>query len=157
MKKASIASVVLVVIMLIGAFVYFVTRVSGTSASIKKYRYSGSINQLITGLRKYASDNPDMTFKITDTTGTRTDGYDIYMDIKMIKDKHHLEYSLMCEKSNDNSEPAATKVELVLAYDATNNSGGYRMGARGIKPLVDNFDTDFLVGLQNSQNIKLSP
>lgn len=156
-EKAPIIAIIPVVIIFIGAFVYFVSGVSSTFASIKKYQYSGSINQLITGLRRYASNNPDVTFKITDTTGNRTNGYGIYMEVKMIKDRHHFEYSLMCEKNDDSGMPDATKVELVFAYDSTSNSGGYKKRAHGIKVLIDNFDTDFLVGLKNNQNIKLSP
>jgi hypothetical protein len=98
-----------------------------------------------------------MSFEITDTTGNSINDYAIYMDVKMIKDRHHFEYTLKCEKNNDNSEPATTKIELVFAYDATNNSGGYQASAPGVKVIVSNFDTDFLVGLKNSQNITLSP
>jgi hypothetical protein len=157
MKKAAIAGFIFGVLVLIGAFVYFVSGVSATIAPIKKYQYSGSIDQLINGLRRYASANPDMTFKVTDITGDRFNGYATYMDIKMIKDRHHFEYSLKCEKKNQDNAPATTKAELVFAYDSTSNSGGYGAGALGIKVLIDNFDKDFLVGLKNNQNITLSP
>ena len=157
MKKAAIAGLIFGVLVFIGAFVYFVSGVSETSAPIKKYQYSGSINQLINGLRRYASANPNMTFKVTDITGSRTNGYAIYTDIKMIKDQHHFEYSLKCEKNSEDSAPAITKAELVFAYDSTSNTGGYGAGAQGIKVIIDNFDNDFLVGLKNNQNIKLTP
>jgi hypothetical protein len=155
MKKGTIVALILVFVIFFGAFVYFVTGVSATGAPIKKYQFFGTINQLLTGLQKYASNNPDMTFKITDTTGNQTNGYAIYMEIKMLRDEHHIQYTLKCEKNTDNSNDVETKVELVFAYDATFISGGYQKNARGVKVLVDYFDTDFLVGLENNQHIKL--
>jgi hypothetical protein len=155
MKKA-VVGIILVVIIFIGAFVYFVSGVSGASAPIKKYWYSGNIGQLIAGLRKYTSNSPDMTFKVTDTVGWPAEGYAIYMNIKTMYDGHHIEYSLECEKNNDNGDPNTTKIELVVAYDATTLTGGYRDKAAGIRAIIKNFDENFLVGLQKSQNIKLT-
>ena len=157
MKRATILVSILAFIIVIGGFVYFVAGVSATSAPIKKYQYSGSMSQLITGLRKYASNNPAISFRITDTTGSRADGYAIYTAIEATKNLHQLEYHLRCEESDNNSEATTTKIALVFAYDATNNSGGYQKNGRGVNVLVDRFDEDFLPGLKKSQNIKLSP
>jgi len=154
MEKTTILVGILAFIIVIGAFVYFVSGVSATIPPIKKYQYMGSMNRLITGLGNYASKTPDMTFKITDTAGNRGDGYAIYMNVKMIKDRHQFEYHLKCEEND--SKPTITKTALVFAYDATNNSGGYGMSATGINVLIENFDNDFLPRLKTSQNIELS-
>ena len=148
-----IIAVILGILAFIGAFVYFVSGVSGTAAPIKKYQCSVNVDQFIKGLRKYTADHPDMTFNVTDTVGSQANGYAYYSDITMIKDGLHLEYSLEFE----NEVGMTSKVELVSALDLTNLSGGYRSGAHGIVVLVSYFDSNFLLGFQKSQNIQLSP
>ena len=109
------------------------------------------VDQLIIGLKKYASNNKDMTVNVTDTVGSPANGYAMYLDLKMKKDRHQLEYTLKCE----NEDTVTSKVALTFAYDATNLSGGYGNNATGIGVIIKHFDSDFLAGFQKSQRIKI--
>lgn len=154
MKKGIIIAVIAALV--IGGFIYFVAGVSSVTPPIKKYQYLGSVNQLLSGIQGYASTNPNVTFKITDTVGSRSNGYGIYMTIGMKKNGHDITYRLMCE-GDDNNSIVKTKVHLILAFDETAKTGGYQLNGKGIKPLVDDFETDFLVGLKNKQNLQIIP
>lgn len=147
---------IVVLAILIGCFVYFVSGVSAVSPPIKEYQYLGSVNQLIAGMQKYATTNNNVTFKITDTVGSREKGYGIYMTVGIKNNGHDITYRLMSE-SDDNNSIVKTKVHLILAFDETAKTGGYQLSGKGVRPLVDSFDTSFLVDLKNKQNITISP
>ncbi len=155
MKKGIIIAVIAALV--IGGFIYFVAGVSSVSPPIKQYQYLGTVNQLLSGIQGYASTNPDVNFKITDTVGSRDTGYGIYMDVAIKKNGHDITYHLMCEKNEDNSTIVKTEIHLVLAFDETDKTGGYQLNGKGVKPLVDSFDTGFLVELRNKQNINITP
>lgn len=153
MKKGIIIAVI--VALVIGGFIYFVAGVSSTSAPIKRYEYSGSINQFVTAIKNYASTNPNVSVKITDTVGDRKADYGIYISIDMKINKDSISYNLECEKSDGATNK--TTIQLVEAYNKTRITGGYIKDAKGVKPLVDDFESDFLTPLKNKQNINVIP
>ena len=156
MRKTVIIVFLLAVLIVIGFFIYFVAGVSSTYPPIKKYEYAGTINQLTTNIRNYASVNSDVSFKITDKVGSPQNGYATYGTIKTKGHGSDIEYSIKCEESNSGNL-IKTTISLVEAYDITRNVGGYSKEAKGIEPLVNNFDVNFLTPLRNSQNIKITP
>lgn len=149
MKKIVFITFAIALIIVIGVWIYFVTGVSAVYPSIKNYEYSGNINQLVYSMRAYTSTNSNVTFKITDTVDNSKNGYAIYMTIEIKSNKHNIEYGLKCEKNNHGAA-AKTIIQLVQAYDKTNNIGGYSKDVKGVKALVDEFDSNILKHLQGN-------
>ncbi len=149
--------IAIIAALIIGGFIYFVAGVSSTYPPIRKYEYLGSFNQFITEIRNYTSINPGVEFKITDTVGSKDNGYATYLIIEMKTNQGNIEYGLKCEEYNSKDNPNKTIISLVEAYNKTRIIGGYSKEAKGIEPLVNNFDVNFLTPLRKSQNIKITP
>jgi hypothetical protein len=66
-----------------------------------------------------------------------------------------MQYTIACENP-DGKSASGTTIDLTFAYDKINNIGGYNKKAKGINPLVDVFDVEFLKPLMNSQNITIT-
>nr|WP_068886954.1 hypothetical protein [Pedobacter panaciterrae] len=82
----------------ISTYVYRVLSISSVYPPIKKYVYSGSANQLITGIREYVSINSNVSFKITDTVGDINTGYATRVDIEIKHQLHYITYNLQFEE-----------------------------------------------------------
>jgi hypothetical protein len=156
MKKTIIIVLGLILVGFVGTCVYRVLSISSVYPPIKKYVYSGSANQLITGIREYVSTNSNVSFKITDTVGDNNTGYATRVDIELKHQMHYITYNLQFEEKKDGMI-VKTSIELLGAYDKTGNIGGYIKEAKGVKPLVDVFESDFLIPLKNKQNINITP
>lgn len=157
MQKRTIIILGLILLSFVGVWIYFAAGVSSVHSPIKKYEYLGSFDQLISGIQKYSSANPDVNYKITDTVGNRDNGYTIYMTIEMRSNRRNIMYELKCEKMKSKGEPATTEIKLVGAHDMINKTTGYKIDDTGVKELVNYFDADFLVPLKTSQNININP
>ncbi len=157
MRKIILIILGLVLVIFIGTYVYKILTISSVYPPIKEYEYSGSVNHLITGIGGYASTNPKVSFKITDTVGNSNTGYAIRLDIEIKHQMHDITYNLQCEEKRGIDVSPKTIVELLGAYDKTDNIGGYIAEAKGVKLLVDDFETDFLFGLKHSQNVQVIP
>ena len=144
------------ILIFIGVLGYFTSGVSSVTPPIKQYQYIGTVDELISGFKKYSETHANLTFNITDTVGNQDNGYAYYMTIALMKDKHNITYRLKCEQ-NKGDKTARTNVDLVLAFDETNKTGGYQKKSKGVEPLVNNFDVNFLTPLRNSQSIKITP
>ena len=141
----------------IGLLIYFGASISSTYPPIKKYEYPSTFSQLISAIHNYASIDSAITFKITDTTGYKEDGYAIYLDIETKINRSNIEYDIKCEEHNSNDNLYKTEISLVGAIDKTLIIGGYSKDAKGIKPLVDEFDLNVIKPLNDNQNIKIIP
>ncbi|MDB4922229.1 MAG: hypothetical protein JWQ54_4212 [Mucilaginibacter sp.] len=131
----------------VGTCIYFVGNISATLPPIKEYEYRGDVNQLITKMKLFASTRPHLIFSIGEILGNKTSGYAYDITIKMKDKSHDLLYELKFEDT-DGIRPT-TKLLLIGAHDLTNNTGGYGLKAIGMKLLLDNFDSDFLIQLKN--------
>lgn len=153
MKKGIIIAVIAVLV--IGGFIYFVSGITSGNSVIKKYSYSGSVDEFISHVKDLSLKDAAIVTKITDTTGTREKGYTYYISIELKSNGNDVLYSIACESSRNVA--SETTIELVMAYDKINNIGGYRKEAKGITPLVNNFDINFLTPLQHTQKIEITP
>lgn len=152
LKKTFVFISLVLTIAIIWVFVYFVAGVSSTYPPIEEYEYSSNVDQIAMAIKNYAANNPNVSFKITDTVGNRKDNYAIYMTIVVKIQKDSIIYSLKCEDDNFNK----TNIKLVQAYNQTQNIGGYNRDAQGIKLLTEYFDHIFLIELQKQENIHLN-
>jgi hypothetical protein len=138
--------IIIIAISLVGIisiFVYFVTGISSKYPPIEEYNYSGTLNELITGLRNYAAVNNSVTFKIKDTTGNEESGYATYMSVEL----EDVEYNLKCEEDHD-SNKAKTVIILVGLFDKRQNIGGYSKDSKDINALADKLYRDILISLK---------
>jgi hypothetical protein len=154
-KLIIVISSVLGLGIIIFLFVHFVSGVSATYPFIKQYEYSGSFKQLMSNFNNYAATNSNLSVKITDKVGTEKNGYATYVSIEMKSNQNDIEYSIKCEEDNS-GKLTKTLINMVEAYDKTHNTGGYSKEAKGIEPLVNNFDVNFLMPLSNTQHIKIT-
>jgi hypothetical protein len=150
MKKTILISIGIgLVAFVIGVFIYFAAGISATYPPIKEYKFSGNVDQLISGMREYTIANPEMILKKTDTTGNKKNGYAFYFTIE----KTMIEYSLECENDISNG---STLIQLVSAYDKARNVGGYSKEAKGIDGLVKQFELDVLKPLADNHNLRIT-
>jgi hypothetical protein len=157
-KKTLLLTIGIFIAVAIGAFIYFVANVSSVSDPIKKYKCSEDVNQFIRSVKIYASAHQDINLDLTDTLGSNESDYHaVYMTIGMKKNGHDITYRLMCETSSDHDKTVKTEVHLILAFDQTNKTGGYQANGNGTKPLIDYFESKFLVPFKNNQNIRITP
>ena len=96
MHKIILVITGLIVVGFVGTCIYFVGGVSATIPPIKKYEFSGSVDQLLSGIQKFALTDSDITFQITERTGNKQNGYGTYFDIKIKIDTSIMEYNLEC-------------------------------------------------------------
>ncbi len=155
-KLIIIIGSILGLVIIISCFVHFVSGVSATYPPIKQYEYSGSFKQLMSNMHNYASVDSNLSVKITDKVGTEKNGYATYVSVDIKSNRSDIEYSIKCEENNS-GKLIKTTISLVQAYNKTQNTGGYSREAKGIKPLIDIFDVDFLTPLSNTQHIKITP
>jgi hypothetical protein len=65
---------------------------------------------------------------------------------------------LKCEKSDDDHKVNKTLIKLIGAFNTKDYKiGGYGIKATGVPQMVKEFDTKFLVDLQNQQKITIKP
>lgn len=156
MHKIVIIIVVLAAIGFVGSCLYLVAGVSATIPPIKKYEFSGTVDQLLSGIRKYAFADTTVTLKIIDTTGDKNTGYGIEMDIEIKSDKHILIYNLKCEKNNGDYKTDNTLIQLIGAFNKKDhNVGGYGIKGVGVSKMVNEFDTVFLTKLKRQYNMNI--
>jgi hypothetical protein len=144
MKNGTTIVISAVTLMLVAYFIYFVSNVSSTYAPIKQYEYPGSLNQLISNIHSKALIDSSITFKITDKVGSKENGYATYMNIELESAQGHIEYNIKCEETTASANSHQTTISLVEAYDKTRNSGGYSKEAKGISPLVAEFELNVI-------------
>jgi len=158
MRKIILVVIGLIVVGFVGTCIYFVAGVSATIPPIKKYEFSGNVDQLLTGIQKFTSTNSGITFQITDKTGNKENGYGTYFDIKIKIDTSILEYNLECEKSSKRDDTIKTLIQLIGAHNEMNYSvGGYGINGVGVKPMVKDFEIRFLAKLKSQQYIVITP
>ena len=149
MKRTIVIISIGLIIFVIAIFIYFVTGISSTYSPIREYKFSGNVDQFLIAIRKYASTNPDMVFKITDTTGNEKKGFATYISIET----KNIEYSLKFENNNTGNN---TSIKLVGAYDINRNVGGYSKSAKGMDSLVKQFELNVLKPLRNEENFNIT-
>lgn len=154
-KLIIIVASVLGLVITFGFFIYFVSGVSATSPPIKQYECSGSVQQLMSNFNQYATVDSNISVNITDKVGTKKNGYATYVNINVKNNRSDIEYSIKCEES-DSEKLNKTTFSLVEAYDKIHNTGGYIREAKGIKPLVNNFDVNFLIPFSKARHIKIT-
>jgi hypothetical protein len=125
------------------------------ASAIKKYSYSGSVDEFISHVQEFSKKNSNMNFKITDTTGVTETGLRFYLKIDLKNKGSYRQYSLACENRDSKDISLGTTMDMAMAYDSASNTGGYWKEAKGIIPLVSYFDNSFIKPLMFDQDIQI--
>jgi hypothetical protein len=154
MKKIIIVIIGLIFIGFIGRCLYMVACISCTPSAIKKYEYSGTINQFESKLKTFAISNSDVTLKISYRDGgdkTNTTARDMMIELKNNSTDivYHIAY--IQRKPNE-----YTSIYLDDVYDKIHKSGGNDLDSSSVKPIFNNFKDNFLPRL-NKADIILKP
>ncbi|MFS2187773.1 hypothetical protein ACCC92_13930 [Mucilaginibacter sp. Mucisp84] len=157
MRRVIIVILGLALMGFIGTCIYFVAGVSSTIPPIKKYVFFGNVNSFLLGMQKYAAADSEILFKITDTTGNKQNGYGIYMNLEIRNSNSDIEYNLKCEEK-DNEGIRSTIVKLIGIHDKNNYKlGGYGIEGIGVRQMVSDFETGFLVKLKEKEGVAVKP
>ena len=84
----------IIIAIIICVFLYIVTQISATYPPIKEYNYSLSTDYLAKALKTISEKHPNISYKLTDITGSKEDGKNYYMDIKIINVGTCYEYNI---------------------------------------------------------------
>ena len=76
---------------------------------MKIYEYSGSLNQLISGLK----DNPDITIKNKETVGSSENGYATYMTVVIKYRMYFISYEFRLEEEKKRGKGYVQLVKLL--------------------------------------------
>ena len=154
MRKTLIIIIGLAIVSVVGVFVYFVAGISAVYPPIKKYQFTGSVDQLLSGIRHYTSTNPNVTLKITDTTGNMTNGYAFYMDVEIKESKRVLLYNLKCEKDGDDG--SKTLIDLIGVFNERDyKTGGYSIKGIEVNNMANDFENNFLPSLKKEERMSI--
>jgi hypothetical protein len=140
MRNTLIVVVGIVLLGLISVWIYFVGGVSAVYPPIKKYEYVGTTNQLLLDIQQNNLSNTSIVSHITDTVGTKENGYAFYMSIEIKNNEMNVLYDIKCQEENGEK----TEIKLVSVNDRTNNIVGYQLEDKGVKALVKKFEMYFI-------------
>ncbi|TWR26550.1 hypothetical protein FPZ43_15465 [Mucilaginibacter pallidiroseus] len=140
------AFVIIACICLVGIFcyvaIYFVVGISDTFPPIRVYNCSGRVSEFEAGIDKISKTEKNITYKITDTVGSKDNGFAMHMTIIITSAKRSIEYNIKYE-SNDTQ----TKLALIMANDWASKLGGYGIKADGMYELLSVFEKKIIYGL----------
>lgn len=140
------AFVIVVCICLAGIFVYvaiyFVAGISDTFPPIRVYNCSGTVTEFEAGIDKISKNEKGITYKITDTVGSKDVGFATHMTLVITSVKRSIEYDIKYENNYNQ-----IKLALIMANDRASKLGGYGIKADGMYELLSVFEKRIIEGL----------
>jgi hypothetical protein len=135
----------------LGLFVYFVGGVSAVYDPMKSYSYSLTRDELKQRLIDTIRANPNLTFNLTDSTGTDRNDLDYHAEILVKLGKEQYEFNIKYNKENrlwDNS--VKSEISLIGAFDVGQKTGGYIPEAPDVNRLIDIFEKEIIAKLSEN-------
>ena len=139
MKKLSFIVIVLAIIGLLSIPIYFVSQFSSTYPPIEEYDISKDLDKLIDDIN-IISNSTNISFNITDTTGTIERGFSYYANIEIQVDLNEYNYYIKFDKDNNKK----SIISLIGAFDLKNKTGGYKKKDRMVYELTKIFEYKFI-------------
>ncbi len=149
-KATKITTVIIgiVFVCFIGRCAYMILCISCTTAPIKTYDYTGTMDQFDKKIKQFASANSGVNLTISSRDNTiKRSARDITIKIK---GNPNVRYDLVLYDFN-----GATKLDLEGIYDETHKTGGINMKDKDVEKLYAGFKADLLPRLSKSQGIVL--
>jgi len=144
-KKTLFIGLILGTGLFFGLFAYFVGGITATVDPIKSYRYSLTRDELKQRLIETIKANPNLTFKLTDSTGTDRNDLHYHADIFVKVETERYEFHIKFNKENtfwDNN--VKSEISLGAAFDFGYKTGGYVKEAPGVDRLIEIFEREII-------------
>ncbi|MEP6929633.1 MAG: hypothetical protein ABI850_06460 [Flavobacterium sp.] len=127
-------------------FFYAILQISSTFEPLEEYNYSISKLNLEKSLRTLRLSDSRIEYQVTDTTGSKKDGYKYYVTLLFKKSSiQNYEYNLNYEEQTFFWKNSNTlKLNLIGAFDKSKNTGGYQKNDKDVPKLIEIFETDIL-------------
>ncbi|MEO6177335.1 MAG: hypothetical protein ABIP27_19425 [Flavobacterium circumlabens] len=125
---------------------YPILQISSTFEPLQEYNYSISKLNLEKSLRSLRLSDSRIEYQITDTTGSKENGYKYYVTLLFKKSNiQNYEYNLNYEEQTGLWKNSNTlKLNLVGAFDKSKNTGGYQKNDEDVLKLIEIFEIDIL-------------
>jgi hypothetical protein len=154
-KGIGIIVLVLAFFTVVGGFIYFVSGISSVSPPIATYSYAGRIEGLVSGIQEYGSTNQTISFKVTDSVGTDSDTYALYVNIGIKNQDRNVMYNLSFKPIDGSDRTKGTLVLFIGAHDLTRKIGGYSINDNEVRDMLNYFESEFLIDLKSKGKIDI--
>lgn len=123
---------------------YFASQFSAVYPPIKTYTYKTSASQLEHYITKVVDIDSNLSFRITDITGTEYP-YRYYAELLVKEKKHNYKFNFSYENTNNFwNHNEHLNLNLLGAFDQTNKTGGYLIEEKGVGILIPVFERYFI-------------
>ena len=138
-KRIIIFCCVVVAVLAIVKIFYPILEISAVYPPMEQYTFSIPVENLVDKIREVGKEDTQLTFKITDTTGTRKTGLCYFADLNL--KSHTTSYTFKVFYESDKQH---AKIGLVGAFDNYHKIGSYQNNSKDIQELIDVFKQRFI-------------
>lgn len=149
MKKTLILYLIPLFIIL-AAIIYFVFQFTAIYPPIKKFHYSKTFSNFNNELKFLTSKRTNISYSLTDTTGSEDNGYIYYFNINVISPGKNNEFTVAFKTEKSWNGDKKNTICLVGAFDMIHKVGGYSKESKGIDRLALAFEQDIYKQLKNT-------
>ncbi|MGY5353597.1 hypothetical protein [Wenyingzhuangia sp. IMCC45467] len=144
--KHLIILVWIILLIVLGSCIYFVSQFSAVYPPIKEYKFQSDLSNIRTAIIK-TLDNPEkFEYKFTDVVGNAQNGFVYHVDFKIKGPQMNYDYNISFY--NENGKNEISKIKLIGAFDKINKTGGFKIKDNDVPRLVSIFDSIFIVNLK---------
>lgn len=144
----------LVCLFVLALGVYFAGQLSSTYPHLKNYEYSVTCKQLEKKIVRVVKSDSCLSYKITDSTGTKNDR-SYYMDVMFKSNNCSYLFNITYNNADKLWRPySSCNIGLVGVFDKTNNYGGYLNDEGKLNKLIAVFDNSFISKLKMDRVVK---
>lgn len=125
---------------------YPILNISSTFQPLQEYTYPISKLNFEKSLRTLRFLDPRINYQITDSTGSKGDGYKYYITLLFKKSNiQNYEYNFNYEEQTVLWRNSNTlKLNLVGAFDKSKSIGGYKKSDKDVSKIIKIFETEIL-------------
>ena len=129
-------------------FAYIASQISAVYDPLKSYRYTLTRDELRERLNKTIKSKSNLTFNLTDSTGTDNNDLNYYANLSMkigadeygFNIKYHKETSLW-------DKDIKSEISLIGAFDIIRKTGGYKTDDTDVEKLINIFEIELIKDL----------
>lgn len=120
---------------------FLVSQLSATYDPIKTYNSTLTCEDIREKLLNSFQSDSNLSFKLTDSTGTDTNNLNYYGTVVMKEGTEQYEYHLKYNQHRSYwSKQVRSKISLIGAFDPVRGTGGYQMSDPHVEELVVIFE-----------------
>ncbi len=146
-RKIVIFCVLAAIVFSVVLIAYFASQISAVYPPMKTYNFSLTTDQLRNKIINIANDDTNLSYKITDSTGTSKDDLNYYVDVYLKNNLTLYTFNIFYNKS-DNKH---SEINLVGAFDNIHKFGGYQNNSKEMQDLITIFENNFIYRINYNQ------